>query len=380
MNPLEQKILAQIKREGPVTFERFMDMALYDPEYGYYASVEKRIGREGDFYTSSHLHPAFGSMIARQIRQMWDIMGRPADFTAVEMGAGEGYLCRDILDFLHRPEGSSRKTNALRENLRYIIVERYPGQRERQKALLAGYPDAVIWAARLEDVGRLTGCVLSNELLDAFPVHLVRMEEGLKEVYVESREGRLKEIAGPLSTDVIADHFRDSGIALSAGQTAEVNLRMKDWLKEVDAVLSKGFIMTIDYGHPAAEYYSEDRDRGTLMCYYRHEVYENPLDHVGEQDITAHVDFSALRRWGEESGFTTIGYCSQGTFLLSLGIDSEIERLFRESKDYQFEVARIKRLILPQGLGESHKVMIQYKGPGAPSLLGFAIRNQLRML
>lgn len=388
MNPLEKKICERIRRDGPLTFETFMEMALYDPEYGYYASDKPRIGKEGDFYTSSCLHPAFGAIVAKQMVEMWTVMDKPETFTILEMGAGDGYMCKDILECLEGPEAVS--VNAQSEGItvmhefslpvRYVIVEKNPWQVQRQKEIVRDHIGKVSWYSDIRDAGKIAGCVFSNELLDAFPVRLVKMEDTLKEIFVDHDGNAFRERSLPVSTDALTQYFVDSGVTLGAGHTTEVNLRMKNWLSDINAVLEKGFVFTIDYGHPAEEYYCDDRDRGTLMCYHRHQHSEDFFSHIGEQDITAHVDFSCLKRWGADMGFQPVGYCSQGTFLLANGIDREIARLAETSPDYLFELARIKKLFMPQGLGESHKVMIQYKGSGVPKLKGFSIRNQLRIL
>ena len=388
MNPLEQKIISRIKKNGPMSFDAFMEMSLYDPEWGFYMSHEVRIGREGDFYTSSHLHPVFGAMVAKQIVEMWDILGRPENFTVLEMGAGEGYLCGDILDWLSRKNDLETAVHDELEesrrdcygNLRYVIVERNPLQVRRQQQNIPGHQGKVSWLSDLGDAGEITGCVLSNELIDAFPVHRVRKGDVLAEILVDFDGSEFREVLCPLSSGKLMRYFEDAGITLEAGYTTEVNLRMRDWLSSVSSILKNGFVFTIDYGYPAEEYYSEERNRGTLMCYYRHQLNEDPFAHPGEQDITAHVDFSSLKRWGEEMGIRPVGYCSQGAFLLSIGIDAEIARLAETSSEYLFELARIKKLFMPQGLGESHKVMIQFKGADLPRLKGFSIRNQLRIL
>jgi SAM-dependent MidA family methyltransferase len=372
VNELEQKIIQMIKRGGPVTFERFMEIALYDPDLGYYTSPKTRIGREGDFYTSSYLHRAFGRMVGRQIQEMWQLMGRPEGFTIAEMGAGAGFVCRDMLECLSDSEFFSA--------LRYIIIEINPPLRELQKGLLAGYGRKVKWLSSLKEAGQFRGCVFSNELLDAFPVHLVSSEDGLKEIYVAASDLKLKEDPGPLSTSEISEYFREFSIELKKGYRTEVNLRIKEWLKDVDEVLAEGFILTVDYGYTAREYYDEDRTRGTLMCYYRHRISEDPFENIGEQDITAHVNFSSLRAWGEQMGFKTVGFCGQGAFLVALGIDEEMRRLTAGTKDALFEIAQIKKLILPQGMGESHMVMVQYRGGAFPELRGFSIRNRVKYL
>jgi SAM-dependent MidA family methyltransferase len=371
-NDLERKIIQIIGREGPITFEKFMEMALYDAEFGYYRSGNARIGREGDFYTSPYLHPVFGGMIGRQIEEFWECMGMPHEFEVLEMGAGAGYLCKDILDFL--------KGREVFAALRYGIIEPGPAVTEEQKVLLSDYRSRVKWFPSLGEVSGIRGCLLSNELLDAFPVHLVQMEDELKEVYVGIEGGRLRESSGPLYNRAVLDYLREFSVELERGYRTEVNLRIKDWLGSVASVLAEGFVLTIDYGYTSREYYSEDRNRGTLMCYRRHQVTEDPLVNVGEEDITAHVNFSAVKKWGEASGFETIGFCGQGAYLTSLGIDEEIKQLASESKNYLFELARIKKLILPQGMGESHQVMIQYKGTGAPKLKGFTMRNRMKYL
>ncbi len=372
MNILEKKIIETIESDGPISFDHFMELALYEPHYGYYCSDKTGIGREGDFFTSSHLHPAFGRSIARQIEEMWELMGRPGDFVIVEMGPGEGYASKDVLDYLRERECYG--------SIDYRIVELNPAMRQRQQRRLAGFARKVSWFSSLKEMEKFRGCLFSNELLDAFPVHLVRMADELREVYVTVRDGRLAEVAGPLSTDAVAEHFRQMNVRLEKGYETEVNLRIRNWLEDVVSVLAEGFVLTIDYGYTAREYYSEDRDRGTLLCYHRHHLTEDPLSNVGEQDITAHVNFSSLKVWGEQLGLQTIGFTGQGAFLLSVGIEEEIRDLDQNSPDFPFELARIKRLFLPQGLGESHAVMIQCKGDLKPALKGFALRNRLRYL
>ncbi|MBI5025624.1 MAG: SAM-dependent methyltransferase [Nitrospirae bacterium] len=383
MNPLKQKIIEKIKKEGPITFESFMEMALYYPGLGYYMKDARGIGRAGDFYTSPHLHPIFGAMLGRQIEEMWSFMGNPSDFHIVEMGAGAGYLCKDMLDYLRK-----RK---FFKSLIYTIVELNPVVQARQKELLGDFIDKVNWVNSLKDLGQIRGCFLSNELLDAFPVHLIEMGNELEEIYISANGDSLIEVKGRPSNSSIADYFRDFSIELKKGHRTEVNLKIKDWLSVVTDALSEGFIFTVDYGYPAWEYYSDERVGGTLLCYHKHKLNENPYENIGEQDITAHVNFSSLKKWGEElgiecrcdsrtdsyrPGLKTAGYCSQGTFLIALGIDKIITELYGNSPEYLFEVAKIKGLLLPQGMGESHKVMIQYKGEGSPELSGFSMRNQ----
>jgi SAM-dependent MidA family methyltransferase len=372
MNELEHRIAERIKKQGPLTFASFMEMALYEPALGYYAS-DMEIGRAGDFYTSQHVHPAFGSMIGKQLEEMWDLMNRPQPFYAIEPGAGAGLMCFDILHYL--------RNKPLRQALHYIIVERNPAVLQKQKDLLREHSGIVGWVESLREIEQALGCVLSNELLDSFPVHLIQMEEELREVHVAASEGDaekiFRELLIPPGGRDIERYLDEFSVALPHGYRTEVNLRMKEWIGEVSAALKEGFVLTIDYGYSARDYYSPERNRGTLLCYHKHQLVEDPYVNVGAQDITAHVNFSSLKKWGEAHGFEALGFCSQGNYLISLGIDSLISELFSTSNDYLFEIARIKRLLFPGTLGDSHKVMIQYKGMGRPELEGFTMKNKV---
>src|SRR4030043_914787 len=261
MNPLEQKIIEKIKKEGPITFETFMGMALYESGLGYYASEKTDIGKSGDFYTSTHLHFAFGAMIGRQIEQMREIIGKPVDFSIIEIGAGAGYMCKDILDYF-----CSKSFNPMG----YVIVENNPFMKNKQAKLLEGHLDRVKWVSSLEELKNLRGCILSNELLDSFPVHLIEMEDELKEIYITVDKENITEIKGPLSTKALAHYLNEFSLEIPKGYRTEINLRIKDWLSFINDILSEGFIFTIDYGYPAWDYYNEDRNRGALLCYYRH--------------------------------------------------------------------------------------------------------------
>ena len=403
MNQLKQIIIEKIKKQGAITFETFMDMALYYPELGYYASANLEIGRKGDFYTSPHLHRVFGAMIGKQLEEMWEIMGKPSDFHAVEIGAGAGYLCKDILDYL--------RDKKIFQSLNYLIVELNPVMIEKQKELLSNpsnpflikggerglLDEKVKWVTSLKEVKDIKGCILSNELLDAFPVHIVEMEENpfippfdkgglggfsekLKEIYVGFDGNKIIEIKQDISSIDIINYIKEFSIGIPNGYRTEINLKIKGWLKEISEILTEGFILTIDYGYTEERYYEGDRTKGTLLCYYKHQANENPYENIGMQDMTAHVNFSSVKKWGEDFGFRTIGYCPQGTFLISLGIDEAITELYSNSPDYESEILKIKGLILPQGMGESHRVMIQYKGERLPALRGFSMRNQINTL
>lgn len=349
-----------------------MEMALYHPETGYYTRDITKIGKAGDFYTSSHLHSIFGAMLGRQMEEMRNFLGGKEIFHIAEMGAGMGYLAKDMLEYL-----SKRGTL---NQFSYTIVEMNPFLKKSQQALLQDFTSIIKWVSTISELPPVKGCFLSNELLDAFPVRLVEMDEELNEIYIFLNDNEFAEKRLPC-TESIFEYFREFSIDLTPMKPyrTEVNLKIKDWLKQINEKLQEGFILTIDYGYPAVEYYCEERNRGTLLCYYQHKIIEDPYINIGEQDITAHVNFSSADKWGSEMGLKTIGFCPQGTYLISLGIDEVITELYGESPD-SFDLAKIKGLIFPEGMGESHKVLIQYKGKESPILRGFSLRNQKKRL
>lgn len=373
INPLREKIIERIRSEGPINFETFMEMALYYPGLGYYSRQSTVIGKHGDFYTGSHLHPIFGALIGRQMVEFWMIL-EESYFHLVEMGVGEGYLASDMLDYLRTfwPDFFNKLT--------YTIIEKNPSVKARQERLLSDFSGVIKWVGDINDLEFFEGCFFSNELLDSFPVRLIVMDEDLKEVFVSiDSDANLIEIKRDCSPEV-REYIEEFNIKLQEGYRTEVNLRIRDWLVKAYNRLKDGFVMTIDYGYSALDYYGEGRDRGTLLCYHNHRVEDNPFKHIGDQDITAHVNFSSLKKWGEDLGIKTIGFCEQGPYLVSLGIDEVIKDLYGESPD-PFDIAKIKGLFLPEGMGETHKVMIQYKGNrNAGELRGFNLRNRLNWL
>ena len=369
---LKRIIADRIQRDGPISFRKFMELALYYPEYGYYTSPDTDIGCRGDFYTSPHVHPVFGAMIGRQIEEMWRTMDMPDEFHIIEAGAGKGYLAGDMLAYF--------KDTRFYEAVRYTIIEINPHIQEKQQSLLAPFRNKIQWAASLSETAGITGCIVSNELLDAFPVHRICMDDGtLREVCVTIEGDTFTEVLCECSAE-LKNYLDDYAIILPAGYRTEINLELRNWLQSFSAALAEGFIFTIDYGYPAWEYYSPARNRGTLICYYQHQVSENPYDNIGRQDISAHVNFSAVKKWGEACGCATIGYCPQGTFLVSLGIDSVLQDGYNKSEDVSPGHGRVSALISPEGLGESHKVLIQYKGSRKPQLSGFSLRNRVDAL
>ncbi len=363
---LEAFIRRRIAEAGGITFAEYMGHCLYHPEYGYYMAPRERIGKGGDFFTSSSVHSLFGRLVGRQFLQMGELLGGDG-FTVAEQGAGEGHLALDILDALAEESPEFYRT------LRYRLVEISPDNRDRQERLLAAHRERVEWCT-LDELQGMEGCFLSNELVDAFPVHLVEKRDGaLLEVFVVSEgDGFAEELRAP-STPDIAGRFTGLGMELAEGNRAEVNLESTRWMRRVGGLLGRGFVLTIDYGYPAAELYSPLRRSGTLLCYHRHRTSEDPLRNVGLQDITAHVDFTSLQNSGEEAGLDSLYFGHQYQFLLGLGfVEGLLQLQARETDEKRARALRLtlKNLIMPDGgMGETFKALVQGKGVGRPQLL-----------
>lgn len=363
-----QKILSQrILTEGPLPFSEFMDSCLYHHEFGYYMTNFQRIGRDGDFFTSSSVHELFGQLIAKQLHQMWEILGHPDNFVIAEQGAGSGHLCHDILNALSTDFPDFYNT------LKYRIVEISANNRLRQAQLLCQHQQSVSWCQQ-SDLNDMVGCYLSNELVDAFPVHLVEMCNGkLLEVFVAVENGVFHEVLQDPSTDELVSYLRWVDVEIAEGNRAEINLAAPTWIRSVAGLLSRGFVLTIDYGYLARELYAPWRSTGTLMSYYQHTSGDNPYIRIGEQDLTAHVDFSALVQAGEESGLQQLFWGDQCKFLLGLGfVEALLLAQSREQEPHRAQALRLtlKNLIMPDGgMGEIFKVLIQGKGIGPQNLL-----------
>jgi SAM-dependent MidA family methyltransferase len=367
--PLARLLVERIRAAGPISFAAYMRECLYHPQLGYYSKTESR--RFGDFYTSVDMHPIFARLLARQLAEMWEVLGRPREFFAVEAGAGVGRLASQILDF------AARELPEFYGCVRYSAVEQSSARRERHSTTLRAHLENGKAVSASELPGDIpAGCIFSNELIDAFPVRRVIFERGaLHEIYVGFNGERFTEERGPLSSAEIAGYFQEQQITLQEGQFAEINLDACDWIADVGQRLGRGFVLTIDYGHEAAELYNERHMRGTLLAYSEHRATENFLERPGEQDLTAHVNFTALDLWGARAGLTRTGCVSQMAFLVVLGRGNEFADLYDEgSSELERIRARLmlKSLIHPEGMGETFRVFIQHKGIDRPHLTGLA--------
>ena len=352
--PLAALIRSEAETRGRLTFAEFMAMALYHPAGGYYTRAG-RVGETGDFYTSPAAHPAFGALLCVQFWRMWRGLGRPARFTAVELGAGDGLLARDVCAY------ADRFSPDFAEALSYVAIDL------RRPAAPSPTPDAVqsIVSDRLPLRG-LTGCVIANELLDALPFHRFRVSGGeLREVYVvpDHADGLCEELGEP-STPLLAERLQPLGVSLPDGFRGEICLELRPWLASVADALDQGYLITIDYGFPAGELYAPERMSGTLQTHYAHTVGNDPFARVGEQDITAHVDFTSVMSEGRAVGLEPVAFGPQAQFLRSLGFGQMLQRLSSMPLgDVERNANRMGMLDLVRrgGLGD-FRVLLQRRG------------------
>jgi SAM-dependent MidA family methyltransferase len=354
---LERVIIDRIAREGPISFHDFMEMALYYPELGYYSSPGNKIGKDGDFLTSASYTPVFGKLLGVQLEEMSAHI-KTDQFTIVEYGAGTGLLCQDILRQLDSYAN-------LRDRIRYCIIEKSGTLRNKQKALLG---DKIDWVNAIGDIGPFEGCVLSNEVVDNFSVHQVVVQDELMEIYVGYENG-FTEILRPASPELI-NYLDELNIKLPRGFRTEINLEAIQWTTDIASVLKKGFVVTIDYGYVSPELYSARRCEGTLTCYHQHTVNHCPYIHIGRQDITSHVNFSALNHWGLKNGLELSGFTSQGLLLMGLGLSRQFGMDPKESISFS-----LRDFIL--GMGKKFKVLIQRKGLQGIMLKGMQFTERL---
>jgi len=347
---LLDQIRAEIAANGPLTFARFMAIALYDPDHGYYRSVSERPGRAGDFLTAPETHPIFGAAVARQLDEVWRRLDRPARFVLREYGAGSGTLAATILAGL-RSDGSG-----LVEAIAYEPVEINAHRRAQiaaQLGPLAGPRPS-----------RFVGAVLANEFLDALPVHRVEQRDGrLWERLVDWDDagGRLLERPFQPSTPSLAARLARDDVALAEGQVAEICLDLEPWLGQVAADLERGLVLVLDYGHRAAALYDPARVGGTLRAYAGHRAHADPFIAIGRQDLTAHVDLTALEAAAREHGLDVFGDVSQAEFLIGCGLEELVEHV-RSNPATTIEEwlalrSAIARLLDPAALGGFRAVL-----------------------
>ncbi len=371
--PLTGRFIDRVEQGGPIRFDEFMRDCLYHPEHGYYTSRVPKTGRR-DFFTSPEAGPAFARLLAFQFAEMWERLGRPVTFDLVECGAGDGYLAASLLASLQQNHSECFSA------LRYRLVELSEPFREQAAHTLASFEGKVAFSSDLPEKP-VTGCIFSNELLDAFPVRrFVQRDDELREILVGVRDTKkgieLAEVEEGVVSEDAAGYLEQYGVPLSDGQVIEINFSALDWLERAAACLDRGYLLTIDYGHRARELYAPAHLRGTMLAYRDHRANEDWLGWPGLQDLTAHVNFTALERRGRELGLQPLGASTQTQFLMVLARASGyVESLQGDAADRDRigrikQIEQFKQLIHPGGMGETFTVLLQGKGAAAGNLSG----------
>ena len=353
-------IIEIIHQQGPISFSTFMQLALYAPGLGYYSAGAHKIGVAGDFITAPEISPLFSHCIARQCQQVFSCLGGG---DILEFGAGSGVMATDILL-------ACQHLGCLPEN--YYILEISADLRQRQQQLLKNrlpdLYDRVLWLDQLPDKP-INGVILANEVLDAMPVEVFKQANGLKQFFVDYQNEKFIWKLRDIDNLSLQRKIKNLDIKFAENYQSEINVNLQSWVQSLSGCLQQGVVVLIDYGFPRSEYYHIDRHMGTLMCHYQHHAHPDPLVYPGLQDITAHVDFTAVAEAAIESGFEVLGFTNQAAFLLNCGI---------ETNDGQ-SAQQLKQLLMPNEMGELFKVIALGKG-AMPELIGFKKMDQLHRL
>jgi len=358
-----------------MSFKRFMELALYEPGLGYYSAGAYKLGEPGDFVTAPEISPLFSRCIARQCRQVFGILGK-ADI--LEVGAGSGVMACDILLELEQ-------SGALPEH--YFILDISADLRERQHTLVRQRVPHLLkhihWLDQLP-AAEFKGVVLANEVLDAMPVHRIHISKDTEQEYFVNTNNNgfkwgLDEVSNEhLHRRIITIRQKLGQEVCDKGYSTEINLAAESWVQSIADIMACGLLLIFDYGFPAREYYHPERSDGTLMCHYHHHAHNNPLMLIGLQDITTHIDFTAVAEAGHDAGMTVSGYTNQGHFLLACGL-MELAKITSYASDERTlteirQMQEIKKLTLPHEMGELFKVLALTRGIEAP-LLGYSLKD-----
>ncbi len=364
---LFDSICIQLRQQGAITFADFMQQALYTPNLGYYSAGLQKFGVGGDFITAPELTPLFAQTLAHQCLQLLPVLDQPILF---EFGAGSGQLCVDILAHLERLDGLPDEyhilevSGHLQSRQRELIMTKIPHLAHRVKWLSQ-------WPAK-----PFNGVVIANEVLDAMPVHrFLQAKDGLFESYIIlDEQGKLQEQFKPCVNPRLTEHVQAVLPREIYSYQSEANLFIDDWFRQCYGMLEQGALFIIDYGFPRHEYYHPERHAGTLMCHYRHLAHTDPLAHLGEQDITAHVDFTHVAEAAFAAGFHVAGYTNQASFLLANGLLSLLSAVDNEHDRINSQQA-VKQLLQPNEMGELFKVIALTKNIEL-SLSGFQLHDK----
>jgi SAM-dependent MidA family methyltransferase len=355
VNPLREKIEQEIRESGPIPFSRYMELCLYDPEFGYYSRNAAQFGKVGDFYTSSDVHAVFGRLMARLFDQMWRVLGSPASIIVKELGPGRGLFAQDVLDW------SEKKFPQFFHALRYVLEERSPTLRQRIERTLTRHFEAGKARFSSLDEGTSSPTILfANEFFDALPVEIVSDQGSLR---IDIRESKLMECWTPASPEELEFLDRYS-VHPEPGERIEVSLASLRLADHVFGSLDRGFVVVIDYGYTREEQLA-GRHRGTLKAIREHSVSANPYEAPGEQDITADVSFTALAAAAEKHGMRAQKVITQSQFLMGIGEGNQFADAFEDCRlpQERAKVAlQLKHLVTPAGMGESFHVLLASKG------------------
>lgn len=365
---LTQRIKETIQAQGWISFAEFMHRALYEPGLGYYVSGSRKLGADGDFITAPEISPAFSECLALQCRQVFNELEAPS---ILEFGAGSGVMAAEILLALEKNEQLPQH---------YFILEVSPDLQERQlQTLQEKCPHLLSFVSWLSELPKaFEGVVLANEVLDAMPVHCFEVQKG--EFFERGVTLENDAFIWKTKKNVVLDVGAiPCGCPLNDKYSSEICFAIKPWLTALYDSIKRGVVLLIDYGFPEHEYYHPNSDQGTLMCHYRHHAHTDPFIYLGLQDITAHVDFTAVARAADQCGFSLLGYTNQANFLMALDILSNTPmECLSTSQQYAHSQA-IKKLLLPSEKGELFKVIALGKSIEIP-LRGFQLRDERRRL
>ena len=364
-NPdLVDLIREEIRRRGPMRFDRFMELALYHPEHGYYGSGRCRIGRRGDYFTNVSVGPLFGKVLAAQFAEMWNLLGRPEDFTIVEQGAHSGEFARDVLETLRKrePDFFSR--------LRYSIVEPLPVLEAQQTELLRDFSERVVWWKSLDEVPKFSGVHFSNELLDSMPVRLIARDgHEWREKFVVQGEESFQFVTQPIGEQQLQARLVNLLSEDGGTYETEINLAVLDWVENVASKLQRGFILAVDYGFPHREFFAAERRLGTLQGYAGHLPVSSPLLQVGHADIASHVEWSSVAEQAEQCGLKMVGFTDQHHFMA--GMLTVMEPAEDERRSLQ-------TLMHPEFLGTRFQYLALGKDVVSSGLTGFRFARDAR--
>ncbi|MBI4465251.1 MAG: SAM-dependent methyltransferase [Acidobacteria bacterium] len=387
--PPESHLLSLLQQEiraaGPISFHRFMELCLYHPEYGYYNTERTKLGASGDFYTSAHVAPVFARLLARHGERLWRELGSPDRFDLVELGPGDGQLAGELLSWVEQRFADFFPC------LRYFAVEQSLQLRKQIQERLARFEDRITILPSLPSLPReprnpsepnppsrpnlpnagFHGCLFANEFIDALPVHwLIWRDGGWRERRVGLGSEKLVWIeTEPTTSELIeiAELSFDAGLLKSErenGWVAEISPAASDWMERISGCLARGQALIIDYGYTLTEWQHGRFPQGSALAYRRHQALDDVLAHPGDQDLTAHVNFTQLIEAGERAGLRLQSLQSQSRFLLALGEENEFADIFG---DCSSEIERLRRsqllktLILPQGMGETFRALLMQK-------------------